>query len=361
MDFWYRIRFPLLFSGMVALLAGLWAGLLRLGWDFPLLTPDLPESHGPLMVACFLSVVIGLERAVALGHRWAYATPFFTGIGGFIYIFASSSPVGPILITIGAVSLVIINTVIIALQPALFTVIMGIGSIALLVGDIMWVLDFPIYQIVIWWAGFLILTITAERLELSRFLKPSKLAQTLFLIACAMFMAGMLAMSVSPDIGTIPAGIGILALTLWLGKYDIARRTIRQTGLTRFVAVCLLSGYVWLGVGGTLFLFSGVFEPGQYYDATLHAIFVGFVLSMIFGHAPIIFPAVLKVEVPYTPRFYSHLALLHVSLILRIASDLGGLDAGQMWGGLINEIAILMFIANTAGAVVGNKLKSKPA
>lgn len=359
MDFWYRIRFPLLFTGMVALVAGLWAGLLRLGWDIPVISPDLPESHGPLMVACFLGVVIGLERAVALGHKWSYATPFFTGIGGLFFIFASTSIIGPVLIALGAVCLVVINTVIIALQPALFTVIMGIGSIALLIGNVLWALGFPIYEIVMWWAGFLILTITAERLELSRFLKPSKQAQTFFVVACAIFILGMVAMSVSPDMGTIPAGLGILALTFWLGKYDIARRTIRQTGLTRFVAVCLLSGYAWLGLGGALLLFSGVFEPGLYYDAILHAIFIGFVLSMIFGHAPIIFPAVLKLEVPYTPWFYSHLALLHVSLMIRLVSDLAGINQGHMWGGLINELAILLFIANTATAVIGNLRHSK--
>jgi hypothetical protein len=35
---------------------------------------------------------------------------------------------------------------------------------------------------------------------------------------------------------------------LGLATFDIARRTVRQSGVTRFIAVCLLSGYVWLGV-----------------------------------------------------------------------------------------------------------------
>ena len=38
---------------------------------------------------------------------------------------------------------------------------------------------------------------------------------------------------------------------------------------------------------------------------------LGFVFSMVFGHAPIIFPAVLRVAVPYHPVFYVPLALLH--------------------------------------------------
>jgi hypothetical protein len=76
-------------------------------------------------------------------------------------------------------------------------------------------------------------------------------------------------------------------------QYDIARRTVWRTGLTRFIAVCLRSGYGWLSVGGVLtWRFASVLA-GPYYDAMLHAIFVGFVVTMIFGHAPIILPAIL--------------------------------------------------------------------
>jgi hypothetical protein len=32
----------------------------------------------------------------------------------------------------------------------------------------------------------------------------------------------------------------------------MARRTVRAEGLTRFITVCLLSGYGWLAVGGDL-------------------------------------------------------------------------------------------------------------
>lgn len=63
----YRARFPLMALGMLALLAGVWAGLLRLGWGLPLLRHTLPTAHGPLMVPGFLGTLISLERAVALG------------------------------------------------------------------------------------------------------------------------------------------------------------------------------------------------------------------------------------------------------------------------------------------------------
>lgn len=57
-------RVPLLALGVLLLLAGLWTGLLRLGWELPLLL--FASYHGPLMVSGFSGTLIGLERAVAL-------------------------------------------------------------------------------------------------------------------------------------------------------------------------------------------------------------------------------------------------------------------------------------------------------
>ena len=58
------------------------------------------------------------------------------------------------------------------------------------------------------------------------------------------------------------------------------------------------------------------------YDAAVHAIAIGFVLSMIFGHAPIILPAVIGLRVRYSSAVYLPLVLLHVSVLLRVAADL---------------------------------------
>ena len=75
---------------------------------------------------------------------------------------------------------------------------------------------------------------------------------------------------------------------------------------------------------------------------------------MIFGHAPIILPAVLRIALPYRPSFYAHLILLHASLVLRIASDLAAWPPGRMWGGLLNVVAVLLFIVSTASLVAAN-------
>jgi hypothetical protein len=65
------------------------------------------------------------------------------------------------------------------------------------------------------------------------------------------------------------------------------------------MAVCLIAGYVWLAVGGILWLlFAQLFGAGPRYDAMLHSIFLGFVFSMIFAHAPIILPTITGLSLP---------------------------------------------------------------
>ena len=91
---------------------------------------------------------------------------------------------------------------------------------------------------------------------------------------------------------------------------------------------------------------------GKMIGAWPNTIALGFVFSMVFGHAPIIFPAVLRVAVPYHPTFYVPLVLLHGSLALRLAGDATGQFDWVRTGGLLNAIALAAFIVGTLSAVV---------
>jgi hypothetical protein len=143
-------------------------------------------------------------------------------------------------------------------------------------------------------------------------------------------------------------GTGLVALAGWLARHDVAWRAAAQGGLPRFVAVALGSGYVWLGAAGVLALASPPSLHPVAYDPALHAVFLGFAFAMVFGHAPIIFPAILRVPVPFRPRFYAHLALLQLAVGLRFVADLALWDAGKRWGGILGAAAIAVFILNTA-------------
>ena len=70
------------------------------------------------------------------------------------------------------------------------------------------------------------------------------------------------------------------------------------------VLVVTLIGWKVAGLAGAL-------APGHAWrDAAVHALALGFVFAMVFGHAPIIFPAVARVKIPYHPAFYLPLLLL---------------------------------------------------
>ena len=333
--------------GMLSLVTGVWAGLVRIGWLIGPLQPRVVLLHGPLMVCGFLGTLISLERAVALGRAWCYGAPALCGLGGLLLIIGIGSWEGPFLITAGSVVLLLIFGAVLRIQAQPFAIVMMLGAMGWFVGNVIWLVGSPVFMVVWWWMGFLVLTIAGERLELSRMLLHGPRVQHAFFAIAGLFIAGLMTASAVADTGSRVMGAALILLALWLFRYDVARRTIRQHGLTRFIAACLITGYVWLVVGGVLLLLYGSAAGGLVYDAMLHAVFVGFVFSMIFGHAPIIFPSVLGVPVAYRPFFYIHLAALHISLAMRVWGDLAAVPVLRRWGGMLNAAAIILFLVAT--------------
>ena len=342
-------RVPLLAVGMLSMACGMWLGLVRLGWNLPLPWQDQLIAHGPLMVCGFLGTLISLERAVGLGSPWGYAAPVLVAAGAVMLDLGPLGSFGPLLITAGSLVMVAIFVVVWRGHASLFIVTMTIGALAWTAGNVQWLGGAPIFRVVFWWLAFLVLTIAGERLELNRLLRPTPVIRWEFVVAVATVLSGVAAATWWPKPGVRAMGVvGLIALTSWLARHDVARRTVHQRGLTRFMAVSLLGGYAWLGVGGVIAAITGVATPGVYYDALLHAVFVGFVMSMVFAHAPIIFPAVLGVSLPYRPSFYLHVGVLHLSLIMRVVGDLVDvLGRWRGWGGLLNAVALLLFMINT--------------
>lgn len=344
-------RIPLLVLGFVALVTGTAAGLARLGWPLPDAATTIAALHGPLMICGFFGTVIALERAVALRRLWAYAAPLCAGLGTFALL-AGLQRVAPWFYVAGGMVLAAASIDIVRRQRELFTFTLALGALAWLAGSTRWALGFTVHEVVPWWLAFLVLTIAGERLELSRFLPPSPTARRVFAGLLAACIAGLAGGTHGQRWGEPLFALALLGLALWLARQDIARRTVRSQGLTRYIAVALLAGYFWLAVAGAVALANGGFQPGSAgHDAALHALLIGFVFSMVFGHAPIILPAVLHVKLPYHTSFYAPLALLHASLAVRLCGDASGSFDLLRIGGLLNALALLAFIANSAFAV----------
>lgn len=345
-------RAPVVMAALASMAAGAWLGLVRLGWNLPLPWPDQLIAHGPLMVCAFLGTLVGLERAIALGSRWGYAAPALAAAGGVALILDVAGSAGRLLTAAGSLVLVAIFLTFWRRHLSLSLVTMTLGAAAWVAGNVQWLRGASLHRVVFWWLAFLLLTIAGERLELNRFLGPSRAVRSAFVLALVVLLGGVTVAGWWPGAGVRMFGVGLIGLTWWLARHDIARRTVRQPGLPRFMALCLIGGYAWLGVAGIVAAVTGVSTPGLAYDALLHAVFLGFAISMVFAHAPVIFPAILQRPLPYRPAFYLHVGVLHLSLGLRIAGDLVDvLGRWRAWGGLLNVVALLLFVVNTVRAI----------
>ena len=345
-------RVPLLVLGMLSLVGGVLAGLARLDWNMPAMATGAAGWHGALMISAFLGTVISLERAVALGRGWAYLAPAAAGSGGVALLAGAPLILTQVLMVAAASILVAASAQVMRRLVAPFTVILATGALCWLAGNAVWLAGGALHLAVPWWLAFLVLTIAGERLELNRFLPTPRNSQRLFLVIVVLILAGATASLRDEEAGLALFSAGLLALAVWLLRYDIAQRNMRRPGLTGFIAHCLLAGYAWLAFAGLLGILGG-FVPGHpWRDATLHAVALGFVFSMIFGHAPIIFPAVLRVKIPWHPLAYLPLVLLHLSLAWRVAGGLRDRYALTSQGGMANAIALLVFILVMLGSVL---------
>jgi hypothetical protein len=340
---WWWLRVAAFAVAPVALVTGIAGGLGRLGWEVPG-GASLAALHGPLMISGLFGTVISLERAVAFGRGWAYVAPILSALGTIVLLAGASSPVGATFYLVAAGVLAIVSGLIVRVQPAVFTVALLFGALSWGTGSLLWLAGKDMPSVVGWWIAFLLLTIAGERLEMSRLLPQLRGSQVLFVISVALIVVGA-GVGLDGNAGARLFGLGQLACTLWLLRHDIARRNVRTAGAPQYFAVCMLAGYGWLGVAGALMV--GIPSSGAAfrYDLMLHAVLIGFVLSMVFGHALIILPAVTRLRISYSSVLYLPLAILHVSLAIRMIGDLGEWNLPRQWSGVATALAIAAFAA----------------
>lgn len=345
---------PLLVAGVAtALLSGLAGGLLRAGVAWPALA-GFPAggiavgAHAPLMVCGFLGTVIGIERAVAVRQRWAFAAPFASAAAALATLLAGPG-LAAWLFVVAAAVFVAVNVVIVRRQRAAHTGLLLVSALAWLAGNGLAALRGVDAAAIAWWFAFLVLTIAAERLEMTRLMRRHPAAQPAFLAIVAALLAGAAATIVAPRAGGVVYGLALAALAAWLLVFDIARRTVHAHGLSRYMALCLLGGHAWLLVAGFAWSATALGAPAR--DVALHALGLGFVIAMVMGHAPVILPAVARVKLQFGWPFYVPLVLLHGSLVWRFAA--GASDpAARAAGAAANAAAIGLFALTALGAIV---------
>lgn len=323
---------------MFGLLLGILTGWLRLGWNLPL--SIAAGEHGLLMVGGFLGTLISLERAVVVQSRWALLVPLVQGLGVPLLLLGQFT-LAIWLFMAGALGMaIIIYSFLIRFREPFYYLLFA-GSLALLIGHIFLLRTHFYPTAVPWWMAFLLLTITAERLELSRFVPLKSYQRLLLWLALGLFGVGV----AQPfhGFGQSVTGMGMVFVGTWLLCFDMARRLLFRTGQHRYMGSLLAVGYGWLIFSGLLLALPVTFP--FVYDAILHSFFTGFVFSMIFAHGPVILPGVLSLRGNfYRPILYVGSLLQSVGLLIRIGGDVTSNPAWRLAGGIVQGIAILFFI-----------------
>jgi hypothetical protein len=312
------------------LVTGISGGLLRAGLPVAqsALIGQAAAQHAALMICAFFGAVVSLERAVALGRHAAFAVPLLCVAGGAALLHGWPEA-GALLFTAATLGFTAVNVVLVRRQAAPHTIVLLVSALAWLTGSVRLALGLHDDAMLASWFAFLVITIAAERLEMTRLMRRRAAAQPLLVgVLCALLAGAALS--------SLLFGVALVALALWFAAFDIARHTVRARGLTRYMALCLLGGYAWLAVAGVAWAGFALGHPTR--DAALHALGLGFIFCMVMGHAPVILPAVARIKVRFDAAFYAPLLLLHASLLLRLADP-----AWRGTGAALNAAAIALF------------------
>ncbi|HEX6918535.1 MAG TPA: hypothetical protein VF140_10670 [Phycicoccus sp.] len=338
----------LLLPAGASLLAGLDAGLVLLGGPAPVASPRLGDVHGPLMVLGFLGTLIALERAAALRAPWGYAAPVLLGLGGLTLAAPLPRTLGQVLLLDGCVALAALLVALWRRRHDDSVLVEVLAAVLAALAALLWI-RVEASAVVPLLAGFVVLTIAAERVELAGLHLRATAPRTLVLLALPVAAAAT-ASVVAPGPATRAFGVTLLALVAWLAPRDVAVRLVRTHGLPRFAATAMLVGYTWLALAGAAWVVVGATTAARAHDLVVHAVFLGFAMSMVLAHAPVILPAVIRRAVPYRPAFWLPHVLLHAALTVRVVGDVTGVEPLVVVGGTGTALAILVLPATAAAS-----------
>ena len=183
---------------------------------------------------------------------------------------------------------------------AMFTVVLALAVSCWVIGNLAWLASGVLLPALPWWLAFLVLTIAAERLELTRLLPTPQHAKKLFPLCVAVILAGA-TLSLFDTLGlqVFAAGLlrGELALPMLLTAISLAVAAIPE--------------------------------------------------------------ALPRVKIPYHPVFYLPLLALHLSLLYRLAGAWQDGFQFRREAGLENALVLLLFIVVMLASVWRGKRQAR--
>ncbi len=355
---------PLLaLAAALSLASGLAGGLARLGVlsSEPLLVSPV-ALHGSLMLCGFFGFVIGLERAAALKRAWVWAAPMLAAAGSVAALAQQVGLAQWLWLTAGSL-LALAYGVVLCHESALHIAVEGAGALCWAVGTALWLAGHGFDSVVAWWCAFLVLTIAGERRELARFvpLSPSgRRSYVAVLVLQGLALCSLAAQSARPGSAAAAMSLwwlSLLLLAAWLWRFDLACRPgLARTGWALHTARCLRLGYGWLALAA----FWGLLRASQGQPLVgpgpLHMLLLGFVFAMVFGHAPIVLPALLRRAIaPPSALMLAPVLLMSAAVTLRALGDGLTSPALRAFSGTAQVLAIATF-----AALILTRLRARP-
>jgi len=332
---------------LIGLLAGISGGWIRLGSVIIPLTEGAAQ-HGLLMVGGFLGTLISLERGMVMKHKVWFLVPIISGISS-LFLILGQLEIGILLLMAASLGLSAIMHLQAVRHPHFHSYLIYLGAVCWLLGNYMVWYHGLIAAGTTWWIGFLLLTILGERLELSQFLPVPSWSKKLLGALAGLFFIGLL--FPFHGLGNEILGIAGILLAAWLLYFDMVKVAAKKGNQFRYIGIGLRVGYIWLMIHGLILLFME--SQALYYDLMLHTFFLGFTFSMIWAHAPIIFPLIFGIrETPYHRVLWWGWGIFQLTLAGRIVFGGLGLMQWRSLFGVANGWAILGMFALMAGIVL---------
>ncbi|MBI0150490.1 multicopper oxidase domain-containing protein [Bifidobacterium sp. M0353] len=355
-----RSRMALLIGAGLAALLGLVAALIRADLIHPSGRVPLADLHGGLMVYGFLGAAIGLERAVAYRSggsgkpAWGFLAPALGLLGSLLCLLsllASSCGAAPAWVKVELIggipwtlSMLVLTAMYLAIwrrQPSAEVLIQVLGSLVGLVGAAGWVAGLDAAVLAPTWLFFLVLTIVGERVELARAVFSDVRLESgiLGLSLLAVLMLPVQAMA--PSVGYPLLGLSLGLLLLVMASHDVAKGTFRHGGLPGFMGTCMLSAYAWGLLAALIWMLAPLDSSTYWGDMALHALAVGFIMTMVIAHVCMIVPSVIRRPLPFHPLLWGAWAFMQVGLLIRLLGAIRLYTPLWKVGNLLNVLGIL--------------------
>ncbi|WP_377938847.1 multicopper oxidase domain-containing protein [Alloscardovia venturai] len=336
------------------------------------------DVHGPLMIFGFLGTAISLERAVAFQTggatkpRWGFVAPALGVLGSICIltelVFGVSTLPGTALgwwVIPGVVwttHMIALSCVYVAIwkrQHSISVLIQLLAAIAGVLGAFIWAYGVSAARATPWWLIFLVLSIIGERLELSHVAFVAPWVEPALIGLSITNLVSLCVLYFDTTIGYVALGVNMGFLLCIMLYNDTAIRTFKLPRFTGFMGRSMLLAYFWGLTAALIWIFVPVGSGSLFADVAIHAIALGFTVSMVIAHVSIIVPAITRRGLPYSPVFFLPLLLLNAGVLLRLIGAI--INNTLVWksGDLVSIIAVFALMLCIIGSAVWGVIRRR--